>query len=156
MTIPSVHCEARLKGIAKKADKGGDWAQITLQVQPEDLPEGLWQAPLGSIWMVAFARVGDDGQPIKQETKPKTKVPFRTMPRCRQAGILCKDRVFQQWVNATGFPCTDEIEARRYVLKMCRINSRREIGDSLETGAIWDSLFRQFERETGRVAEARG
>ena len=164
MTTPSVHCEARLTGIAKKADKGGAWAQITLQVQPEDLPKELWQAPLGSIFVVAFARVGDDGQPVKQEVaKPKAKREFASLPRSQQAGILCNDETFQQWV-APRISCdllthehiTEQAIARQYVLNKCKINSRRELDVSNDAGVLWDGLRAQFEIAAGRATEARG
>ncbi len=152
MTTPSVHCEARLKGIAKRHDKGGDWAQITLQVQPQDLPDELWQAPLGAIFMVAFARVGDDGVAVKQEVaKPKAKQPFHTLPRSQQAGILCNDATFQRCADST-----NEAGARQFVLAECGISSRRELDTSHNAAAVWDRLLAQFENETGRTTEARG
>jgi hypothetical protein len=163
MTIPSVHCEARLKGIAKRHDKGGDWAQITLQVQPEDLPNELWQAPLGTIFMVAFARVGDNGRPVEQETKKATLKrpgqPFSKMPRSQQAGILCKDIIFQKWVRKEGQPfrySESPDGARSFVLNECHIRSRRELNASDSAAEKWDNLVRQFMNVTGRAPEARG
>lgn len=156
MAVPSVNCEARLKGIAKRHDKGGDWAQITLQVQPQDLPDELWQAPLGTIFMVAFARVGDDGEPVKQEVaKPKAKGAFASLPRSQQAGILCDDATFQNWVGAR-FGQWDSDGARAFVLAECKVDSRRELDESVTAAANWDVLRNQFEIATGRATEARG
>ncbi len=163
MTAPSVYCEARLKGIAKRHDKGGDWAQITLQVQPQDLPDELWQAPLGSIFMVAFARVGDDGVAVKQEVaKPKAKAAFHSLPRVQQAGILCKDMNFHQWVENLGGSRyanraleSSESNARRFILDECKVNSRRELMSN-DAGTLWDALLARFETATGRTTEARG
>ncbi len=169
MTIPSTHCEARLKGISKKHDKGGDWAQITLQVAPEDLPDALWQAPLGTIFMVAFARVGDDGEPVNQESEKPTRPgrSFASLPRSQQAGILCNDETFQKWVVANhGYVMTpggeayefleNPISARTFVIDECKVNSRRELDVSDEAGVLWDALRAQFETATGRATEARG
>ena len=155
MAIPSVHCEARLKGIAKRHDKGGDYAQITLQVQPQDLPEALWQAPLGSIWMVAFARVGDDGEPVEQEPeKPKRPGrPFADMPPSQQAGMLCNDEGFQRWASRDN-PCPDI--ARALILGTCCIKSRKELDSSGEASFAWDNMLSRFRAETGRTAEQRG
>ncbi len=161
MTTPSVHCEARLKGIAKRHDRGGDWAQITLQVMPQDLPDELWQAPLGTIFMVAFARVGNDGVAVKQEVaKPKAKAAFHTLARSQQAGILCNDVTFQKWVGGKGgqsfFYPENPDGARQFVLAACMVNSRRELDVSGEAGLLWDVLLAQFETATGRTTEARG
>ena len=158
MTTPSIHCEARLKGIAKRHDRGGDWAQITLQVQPQDLPDELWQAPLGSIFMVAFARVGDDGVAVKQEVaKPKAKVHFRNLPRCQQAGILCNDATFQRWAASLVVDVdVSEEGARQFVLHQCGIGSRRELDGSGGPALKWDELLDSFEADTGRTTEARG
>ncbi len=159
MTTPSVHCEARLRGISKKHGKDGDWAQITLQVQPQDLPDALWQAPLGSIFMVAFARVGDDGVAVKQEVaKPKATARFNTLPRVQQAGIKCKDAAFQAWATSmeTGWACNDEASTRAFVLDQCDVPARRELDASPDSQRRWDNLLARFNEDTGRTTEARG
>ncbi len=161
MTTPSVHCHARLGGIAKKHDRDGDWAQITLRVLPEDLPIELWQSPLGSMYVVAFACVGDDGVAVKQEVaKPKAKAAFHTLARSQQAGILCNDQTFQHWAGAKSggsfFYPENPDGARQFVLFKCDINSRRELDVSDEAGVLWDALRAQFETAAGRITEARG
>ncbi len=160
MTTPSVHCHAKLGGIAKKHDRDGDWAQITLRVLPEDLPIELWQAPLGTIFVVAFARVGDDGVAVKQEAaKPKAKESFNTMSRCKQAGILCKDAVFRHWVAGQynmGAGAADEATTARVVRHECGVDSRRELDGSGGPALKWDELLDRFEIAAGRTTEARG
>ncbi len=166
MTVPSVHCEARLHGVSKRRDKEGDWAQITIQVKPDEMPPALFTAPLGSRWMVAFAQIGDDETAVTQPEKPKAKQPakqkrpFRELRRSAQAALACDWPEFQDWIDERDPDATSRPRIGAFVTanllrdRLC-ITSRARLDTDEAAAARWDALFTQFEAETGRMPEVR-
>lgn len=156
MTVPSTHCEAKKHGYRQTQDG----IVISFVLHPEEVPDDLALAALGTRYMLAFARIGDDEEPVPPQQKPtRPGKPFHTLPRCQQAGILCKDVGFQHWM-ANYYKddpiVEDEDSARQFVLDECEITSRRELDTSSIAEAHWDTLLARFEAATGRATEARG
>lgn len=162
MAIPSTHCEAKKHGYRQTADG----IVISFVLHPEEVPDDLALATLGTRYMLAFARIGDDEEPVPPQQKPaRPGKPFHTLPRSQQAGILCNDKTFQAWASKKGLQCGSKIGwdyspdptgARRFVLNYCDISSRRELDAAAGFAVKWDALLTRFENETGRAAEARG
>ncbi len=156
MAIPSTHCEAKKHGYRQTQDG----IVISFVLHPEEVPDDLVLAALGTRYMLAFARIGDDEEPQQPEVKRPAR-PFASLPRSQQAGILCGDLTFYRWAadqigNKSGLAMNSVKHARQFVLNRCKVNSRRELDVSDEAGVLWDALRGQFETATGRATEARG
>ena len=154
MPIPSTHCEAKKHGYRQTADG----IVVSFVLHPNEVPDDVALAALGTRYMLVFTRIGDDEEPQVPEIK-RPGWPFGTLPRSQQAGILCNDETFQHWASGQiGQPnltfCVTR--ARQFVLDYCNINSRRELDVSNEAGMVWDALRGQFETAAGRATEARG
>lgn len=105
--------------------------------------------------------------PVANDVPPKGRRPFHTLPRSQQAAIACADPRFRQWLTDVvnrrigspppGHPPHIETasEAAEEVRLRIGIESRREL-DTYETaGRGWDSLYRDFRRDTGLEPEER-
>ena len=98
------------------------------------------------------------GHDLPPESRPKR--PFHELPRSQQAGILCADPAFQEWLGQPN----GEYAAATIRIK-CDVKSRTELDapdgprpdENVWGPAIrWDRLVSQFRQETGRETEQRG
>lgn len=60
MSVPAVHCEA-LK-VAYRQTKDG--LVVSFVIHPNDMPDALAVAPLGTRYMLVVSQIGDDEQPV--------------------------------------------------------------------------------------------
>ena len=151
MPTPSTHCEAKKHGYRQTADG----IVVSFVLHPNEVPDDLALAALGTRYMLAFTRIGDDEEPQVPEVKRSAR-DFHTLPRSQQAGILCKDASFQRWAAERCGSSLDEAGARSFVISHCGVNSRGELATLGSAVTLWDSLLAQFEIATGRATEARG
>ena len=154
MPVPSTHCEAKKHGYRQTQDG----IVVSFVLHPNEVPDDLALAALGTRYMLALVRIGDDETPQPPEAKRPARS-FASLPRSQQAGILCNDETFQRWASGViGQPnlrfCTTR--ARQYVLDECGINSRCELDMGTSAAIKWDTLLAQFEIAAGRATEARG
>jgi hypothetical protein len=149
MPVPSTHCEAKKHGYRQTQDG----IVVSFVLHPNEVPDDLALAALGTRYMLALVRIGDDEQPQAPEAKRPAR-PFASLPRSQQAGILCGDKTFRRWAMPSGSEPNDA-EARQFVLNICKVNSRRELDVSNDAGVLWDALRGQFEIAAGRATEAR-
>lgn len=131
---------------------------VSFVLHPNEVPDDLALAPLGTRYMLALVRIGDDETPQSPEQPKRPARPFASLARSQQAGILCNDETFQHWASGVigepnGTFCVTR--ARQFVLDECGINSRRELDVSDKAATAWDVLRGQFETATGRATEAR-
>ena len=150
MPVPSTHCEAKKHGYRQTADG----IVVSFVLHPNEVPDDLALAALGTRYMLAFTRIGDDEEPQVPEIKRPAR-PFASLPRSQQAGILCGDETFQQWIAIHYAFAKNESGARSFVISYCQVNSRRELDVSDEAATVWDALRGQFEIAAGRATEAR-
>ena len=153
--------EARLMGLSKKRRRDGEWAEIVLQVLPEEMPSELFVVKLGTRMHLAMVQIGDDEQP----QKPKRA--FKDLPLSQQAAIRCADLEFQKWCakqawenGISRWPKTFERSeaeglAAEYVRTWCWVDSRAQLDKEDRFGQRWAYLNAQFEADT-RMAERRG
>ena len=154
MSIPAAHCEAKKHGYRQTQDG----IVVSFVLHPNEVPDDLALAALGTRYMLVFTRIGDDEEPQAPEVKRPGR-PFTSLARSQQAGILCNDETFRHWASCViGQPnltfCVTR--ARQFVLDECSINSRRELDTSDSAATAWDILRGQFENAAGRTTEARG
>jgi hypothetical protein len=119
--------------------------QIVIEVpieQGKQIVEAFGFPQPGAEIPVAVARL--DEQPVKA---PKR------YSRAQKAGILCNDPHFQKWIATQGPYSADEGGAKLGVYGLCKIQSRRELNQSLVAETAWDKLVMEFEATTERLAE---
>ncbi len=147
--IPSSHCEAKKHAYRQTQDG----IVVSFVLHPNEVPDDLALAALGTRYMLALSRIGDDEEPQEPEQKPKRPVErWESMSPVKQAAILCNDDQFQDW-SAPGQPSFDG--ARNYILHECGITSRKHLTAEGPRHA-WAAMVAKFRADTGRTAEQRG
>jgi len=132
---------------------------ISFVLHPNEVPDDLALAPLGTRYMLALVRIGDDEEPQQPDEKPKRAArPFHTLPRPQQAGMMCNNQAFQQWVSkqhpaGLTFPANAD-GSRKYILYVCGVVSRAHLDRTLP-GPAWDALLARFNEEMRWAEEAR-
>jgi len=157
------HFEAKKDGLQQKQD--GCW-KFTVTVHPNDMPPWLLQTAMGTRLMLAAVEIGDNEEPVphdEQSTsailKPKRR--FGEMSRAQQAGILCNDPTFQDWIRTHGDAIDVSAEecaldwCARCVRWICGVNSRVNLDIYADAGQLWDNLVTSYRADTGQTAEER-
>lgn len=127
---------------------------VSFVVHPNDVSSELATAPLGTRYMVAFSEIGDDDKPAQKEPE-KPRQSFNELPRAQQAGILCADPQFQQWLSID--PDEDGATyAAETVRAMCGVPSRAKLDADPRAADKWDALVSKYRAATGQMAEVRG
>ena len=148
------HFEAKLHGFRRTQDG----VVISYVIHPDDVRAEIATAALGTRYMIGFAELGDDNQPVqssphsapvkgvnaeaKLESDPSngeitraSKRKFSDLPLSQQAGIRCQDKQFQiylmdQWAEIAAH----HNDAGHIVRKICKVASRAEF-DQTDTAA---------------------
>ena len=141
-TDAALHCEAR-KWSYRQTKEG---VVISFLLHPNELPDGLALAPLGTRFMLAVCEIDDQEQPAK----PKEKAPksFHDMSPAQQAGMLCSDEAFQKFMKETGNVKADNVADT--VRGLCGVASRSDIKPGTEAARRWFDIvsdYRAWQRE---------
>lgn len=108
----AAHFEAR-KWAYRQTKEG---TVVSFLIHPNDLNSDFAVADLGTRYMVAFAKIGDDEKPIAESSsqgQPSTgdavsptassanlpKKRFHELPLSQQAALACNDRGFRDWLS---------------------------------------------------------
>ena len=134
-TEASLHCEAR-KWSYRQTKEG---VVISFLIHPNELPDGLALAPLGTRFMLAVCEIDDQEQPAKP--KEKTPKSFHDMSPANQAGILCADEAFQKFLAETVGPTDDAAATVRLI---CGVTSRGDIKPGTESARRWASIVSDY------------
>jgi hypothetical protein len=92
----------------------------------------------GQRLAVVMVEIGDDEQPV-----PQSEQKSRPGELCVMACTFCADPQFQYWASTQCGACDTEAEAKRFILGMCWIESRKE----LDTSAVASGRFHKYIRE---------
>jgi hypothetical protein len=96
---------------------------LTLSIHPDEIPEDLMRDFVGARYGVAMVRINDDESPVDYLVK--------------KAGMLCRTRDFQVWLQDTGhIEKLSEQAAARAVCDICDVSSRSELSGN--------TLFKQM------------
>lgn len=83
----------------------------------------------GQRYMMVLVKIGDDERPVE-------KTPAQI------CATLCKDTMFQEFLNDRSFVTIDSEEsARALILEGCGINSRAKLDTSMSARAAWEAQF---------------
>lgn len=150
----AAHCEAR-KWSYRQTKEG---VVVAFLLHPNEVPNSLALADLGSRYMLALVEIGDDEQPKAapaKETAPKSKT-WHELKASQQAGIRCNEPAFQKFLNegvriggdakslprAWSKPVSNVDEAAEAVRHLCAVNSRADLDKG--AGSRWSELEGQY------------
>lgn len=148
-----------------------DGIVISFTIHPNDMPEHLALAPLGTRFGVAVAEIGDDEKPkLAQDQEDltatnangkhegldsaptKDRRPFSSLPLSQQAAIRCTDKDFQTFLGrmvtvmyTTDEPRAAEDIAAEGVRNICKVSSRSKIVEGDKSGDRWLHLEAQYQ-----------
>lgn len=176
----SDHCEAKLHGFRRTADG----VVVSFTIHPQEIPQALALDPLGTRYMLAFAQIGDDEQPVspagthsQQGEKgapatPDTDGHHPSSPRPAgepktpgeraviRAALLPKDERFRAWLSAKWYRdapgIIDEETAVRSLRNICcDCNSRRLIAEVPKYMDRFIQMETEYLMDTGQMARPR-
>ena len=111
--------------VALKQDRTG--YILTLALHPDEIPVELLRDFVGARYGCALVRIQDDESPTQYSN------------RVQQAGMLCRQEDFQEFLGAT-----TEMRAAAELCKRCGIISRSELNGNEEAQMAFDSLVLEF------------
>lgn len=133
-TEAALHCEAR-KWSYRQTKEG---VVISFLLHPNDLPDGLALAPLGTRFMLAVCEIDDQEQPAKPKEKtPKT---FNEMSPAQQAGMLCTDEAFVRFIAETA----GRHDTTETIRMICGVTSRGDIKPGTEAARRWTNIVGEY------------
>lgn len=144
-----------------KAVKTRSVVQIIIEVpieQGEAVVKAFGFPQPGNEIPVAIARMTPDNNDTEKPEPAKRH--FGDMPRSQQAGMLCSDPTFQNWLLGLSlFTKSTEIERVARTANILRgrlgIKSRCELDSDDEGAEKWDSMVVEYRQATGQMAEPR-
>ena len=111
--------------VALKQDRTG--YVLTLSLHPDEIPVELLRDFVGARYGCALVRIQDDESPTQYSN------------RVQQAGMLCRQEDFQEFLGVT-----TEMRAAAELCKRCNIISRSELNGNEEAQMAFDSLVLEF------------
>lgn len=112
--------------VALKQDRTG--FILTLSLHPDEIPEELFRDFVGTRYGCAMVRIQDDESPTNYKN------------RVQQAGMLCRDDSFQNWLGVN-----NEIDAANILCERCEIESRSELNGNKKAQTLFDELIKDYE-----------
>jgi hypothetical protein len=145
-----------------------DGMVISFVLHPSEAPDDLATAPIGTRYMLAAVRIGDDEQPESGQGIPPAASPVHSDEQSREgapskpkrswhqmlpsqrAGILCGDAAFQQWAD-----CVNETQAADWLRDRCGVFSRKHLDQDDGARKIFERIEEDFQIAVGRVPPPR-
>lgn len=162
----AVHCEAKKHAYRQTQDG----VVVSFVLHPQEVPNGLAVASLGTRYILALAEIGDDEKPKevmptegtsatrKPETPPRAEADnaprgarrsWHDMSPAQQAGILANDAKFQRYVAEIRYGTAtkramNEEDAAEFIRRSCSVNSRADIKPDSDEAKKWGRLVNSF------------
>lgn len=134
--------------IAIRQDKNG--YVLSLSVHPNDVPDELLRSGVGQRYVVAMADYEEAASEIKAappvDPEPPEKPIVPGGPKLlKQAGLMCRDNRFWQWINEFGMAIVgSEEEAIQWLHDELLIDSRADLLYSQEAQDKFKPLFKLY------------
>ena len=157
---------------------------VSYLVDPVDMPDKLATDPLGTMYGAVLVEVDENDQPktarssTGSEHRNSTpgvggsnppapaKRSFHDMPRSQQAGMLCQDEAFKDWLmvqhgsrrflqNPKYNGCLMPDLAANLIRDHFQIETRTRL-DEPGIWEGWDTFVARYRQETGQEPEPRG
>jgi len=118
--------------IALKQDRTG--FVLTLTIHPDELPEELIRDFVGARYACVMVRLKDDESATEYSN------------RTQQAGILCRNPMFQSFVGQAyaGREVSEEETAEALCIE-CGIDSRTELNGNVSAKHRFDEILKEFD-----------
>jgi hypothetical protein len=135
--------------VSMRQDKDGHI--ILLRIHPDDIPEDLHKDWVGSRYMVAMALLDEEGKPVE-----KTHVTDEGIKLVQQAGMLCRDETFYEYLQSThdragAFPDVREgnekdrpVWCKALLLTLLGIESRADLKSNTQAQSIMETLIGEY------------
>jgi hypothetical protein len=148
----SIVLELRKDGLQQR--QSGDW-QLRFTVAAIDMDQRLTQAAMGQRFQCVLVEIGGDELPVDHKARERDK--WRDLGPAKQAGMRCRDVLFQtflretypeQWDNLGSVEAEDgEDYAAMFVRDHCRVASRSDLNRPgfSDQRLAWHQLDNQFQ-----------
>lgn len=129
--------------ISLSQDKNG--LVLKLSIHPDETPKDIILDPLGTRYMVALVKLGDDDRPVKGKDKSEGDKAVAI------AGLLCRNERFRGWMADMRYSESEGVEDVAEALrKLCGVNSRADLATNEAARALFMDLRDEFERDYKR------
>jgi hypothetical protein len=105
-------------------------------------------AAMGARFQCVLVEIGDDEMPVEHKAMDRDK--WRALGPAKQAGIRCKDAVFQAYLREGEWRflhVVDELSAADAVRKHCNVLTRSDLGKPgfSDQRVLWWDLDQKFQ-----------
>lgn len=128
----AIHCEAKKHAYRQTQDG----VVVSFVIHPQEVPDGLALASLGTRYMLALAEIGDDEKPVKPKAGGESKRSWDDLSYAEQAGIRCGEPAFQKFIGEVH----GEGDPAALVRRLCGVGSRRDIRPGTDAGEAWAEI----------------
>jgi hypothetical protein len=129
------------EGIKVKLSQGRDGMLVTFAIHPDEIPPELVRAFVGSRWMCALVRLGDDDMPAPTQGQ------VDGTRAVQSAAMLCRTPAFQQFLVDRGVaPEATEDAATEGLRRYLGISSRADLKGDAAARELFATLKARFER----------
>ena len=159
----AVHCEAKKHAYRQTQDG----VVVSFVLHPQEVPDGLTLAPLGTRFMVALVAIDDNEQPKggDKEQSPLYERPdtshaagdntesrgakrWNELSPAQQAGIRANDITFRRLVSEIRHGRSElpvlVCEAEEFIRSSCAVSSRADIKPGTNYAELWERLDARF------------
>lgn len=138
----AIHCEAK-KHAYRQVQDG---VVVSFVLHPQEVPEGLATASLGTRYMLALVEIGDDEQPKIAPPKIEDKVSksWHDMMPAQQAGILCNEPAFTRFLSERYPDALHNSNASQAIRDICGVTSRSHIVPGTSAGGTWRAIASDY------------
>ena len=131
MTVDTIQFEAIKMGLRQSKDG----YVLSLAVHPSDIPDDLVRDYVGSRYMVVMVKLEDDETPTKRKQNNYIQI----------AGLLCRDKKFQAFLNEViGVVIECEEHAVCWLCEQLGIDSRADLPSNPEACAELLEIQRDY------------
>jgi hypothetical protein len=129
------------EAVKVKLTQGKDGILITLAIHPDEVPEVLVRAFVGSRWGVAMVRLGDDDLPAA------TSGQVEAGRAVQSAAMLCRTPAFRTFLRERGIAAdVTEDAATEGLRRYLGITSRSQLKTDTAARELFAGLRERFER----------
>jgi hypothetical protein len=129
------------EAVKVKLTQGKDGMLVTLAIHPDEVPDVLVRAFVGSRWGVAMVRIGDNDLPA---ATPDQVEASRTV---QSAAMLCRTPSFRTWLRDRGIAADiTEDAATEGLRRYLGIASRSQLKTDAAARELFHGLRERFER----------
>ena len=134
----------QFEGVKLALRQSKDGYVLNLAIHPDEIPDPLVRDYIGSRYMVVMVRLGDDEQPLDRDNE------FPGDAAVRDAGILCRDPVFWEYILDTAdVEVSSEEDAAKWVQDFIGISSRKELKNNLSARDLFNAIKDGFNKWKG-------